>query len=168
MRSCTEHQRDAGPMLGPVSGPRGSVAPTLRPAARAHRAPVETRSTLSSIYNSRPKPPNPSLRPRHEPTPPPRRGAAHALLVSRGHEVEEKVISTQSSLLSTSFIHYYLLSLLSLSMQSCATFVDLPEPAASPAEPRSSRAACSGRACARRPPGTRAVNEMLQKLPTNY
>ena len=163
LRSCTEHQRDAGPMLGPETGPRGSVAPTLRPAARAHRAPVETRRRLST-----PKPPNSSLQPRHEPPHPPRRGAAHALFVSRGHEVEEKVISTQSSLLSTSFIHYYLLSLLSLSMQSCATFVDLPEPAASPAEPRSSRAACSGRACARRPPGTGAINEMLQILPTNY
>ena len=111
LRSCTEHQRDAGPMLGPETGPRGSVAPTLRPAARAHRAPVETRRTLSSIYNSRPKPPNPSLRPRHEPTHPPRRGAAHALLVSRGHEVEEKVISINSILPIIYFI-YPLLSII--------------------------------------------------------
>ena len=105
LRSCTEHQRDAGPMLGPVSGPRGSVAPTLRPAARADRAPVETRRRLSRLQ------PRHSLQPRHEPSHPPRRGSAHTLFVSRGHEVQEKVISTLSSLLSTSFVHYYLLLL---------------------------------------------------------
>ena len=49
LRSCTEHQRDAGPMLGPETGPRDSVAPTLRPAARAHSAPVETRRRLSRL-----------------------------------------------------------------------------------------------------------------------
>ena len=67
----------------------------------------ETLQTLAS----RPKPPNSSLRPRHEPPHPPRRGAAHALLVSRGHEVEEKVISINSILPIIYFI-YPLLSII--------------------------------------------------------